>query len=128
MWGTPGCLNPTKIQGQSFSEVKVGGTFTLLTDKEGHIMQTSNGALPQYVQGLEDNFALSLTVGGNFAFVIGKTSESLEDPVTPPEPTITSECNQFLLSEPPLETQQFSFEQQKGQTQPLTRHDDTNKL
>lgn len=40
MWGTPGSLTPTKIQGQCFSDVKVGGTFTLLSDLDGHIMQT----------------------------------------------------------------------------------------
>lgn len=37
-------------------------------------MQTSNGSPPHYVQGLEDNLAHSLTVGGNFAFVIGKAT------------------------------------------------------
>lgn len=61
--------------------MKVGGNFTLLTDAEGHIMQNQNGSQPHYVQGLEDNLALSLTVGGNFAFVIGKaTSEDMASP------------------------------------------------
>lgn len=84
MWGTPGCLSPTKIQGQCFSDVKVGGTFTLLSDQEGHILQTSNGQIPQYVQGLEDNFALSLTAGGNFAFVIGRNSEGMQTGLATP--------------------------------------------
>lgn len=103
----------------SFSDVKVGGNFTLLSDLDGHIMQTSNGAQPQYVQGLEDNFALSLTVGGNFAFVIGKPMDGGADSgcVTPSEPNLATERGQFLLSEPHLDNQ-FSFEQRDilGQT------------
>ena len=54
---------------------------------------------------------MSLTVGGNFAFVIGKpTSEALETSlVTPSEPVVATEP-QFLLSEPQFEPNQFSFE------------------
>ena len=73
---------PTKIQNQLFSDVTVGGNFSLLTDQQGHIMQLAanlRGA-PQYVQGLEDNRANYLAVGSNFAFVIGR---SFEAPLSP---------------------------------------------
>lgn len=78
LWGTNQCLKPTKITEHNFSEVKVGGNFTLLADSDGHIMQTSSGAKPHYVQGIEENFSHSLCVGGNFAFVIGKATISGE--------------------------------------------------
>jgi len=56
-------------------------------------MQTSNGAQPHYVQGLEDNLARNLTVGGNFAFVIGKSNidDEIDEEIAP---TITEVSQQ----------------------------------
>lgn len=72
LWGTNQFTKPNRIQNHTFTDVKVGGNFTLLSDADGHIMQTSSGAQPHYVQGIEENLAQELCVGGNFAFVIGK--------------------------------------------------------
>jgi len=79
IWGVPNFKKPHKISTQQFNEVKVGGNFTLFTDAEGRIMTSTNGSQPHYVSGLEENFASELCVGGNFAFVIGKTTNGTEE-------------------------------------------------
>ena len=55
IWGLSNCKTPTKIAKQEFKSVRVGGNFTLLSDMEGHIMQTTNGSQPHYVQGIEEH-------------------------------------------------------------------------
>ena len=50
-----------------------------MTDAECHIMTSTNGSQPHYVSGLEENVASELCAGGNFAFVIGKTTGTEEE-------------------------------------------------
>jgi alpha-tubulin suppressor-like RCC1 family protein len=38
IWGTPNLQTPTKIQNAIFTDVKVGGNFTVFTDSEGQIL------------------------------------------------------------------------------------------
>lgn len=54
--------------------MKVGGTFTLLTDSDNRVYTSINTETPTLVQGLEEYQAKpkhGLNAGGNFAFVIG---------------------------------------------------------
>jgi hypothetical protein len=55
------------------SEVKIGGSFLVLADDQGRLLQTEGSKRPVYIDGIGDKTALlgGISVGHNFAFVIG---------------------------------------------------------
>ena len=77
IWGCAGCLKPTKQAfDQQFSEIKVGGSFIVLADDNGHLLQTDGIQKPKYIEGVNEKISLQggISVGHNFAFVIGQAA------------------------------------------------------
>lgn len=67
-------MPPYKLSAdERFRDVQVGGDFIILTDFNGRIMESKNGEVPKPIESLKNNFAKSVSVGNNFAFVIGET-------------------------------------------------------
>jgi hypothetical protein len=51
----------------------VGRDYIVFTDFNGRLMDSKNGEAPKLIENLRNNFANSVSVGSNFAFVIGET-------------------------------------------------------
>jgi hypothetical protein len=59
IWGCAGCLKPTKQAfDQQFSEIKVGGSFIVLADDNGHLLQTDGIQKPKYIEGVNEKISL----------------------------------------------------------------------
>jgi hypothetical protein len=59
IWGCAGCLKPNKKAfNEHFSEIKVGGSFIVLSDDNGHLLQTDGIQKPHYIDGVNDKISL----------------------------------------------------------------------